>query len=474
MATRKSPRLNGPAAKARKLDDQSKFVGAAAPAVVVESTPAIFNLANDCCYAILDWLCIDDLRSFGQTCKWAQRVAANFYKMNYASLNLNVDEYRKMSSSYIFDLESAQRIRIAQGIRVGSTTKLDAYRYIETYCSQPIKQIHLVRTTLSVAKVNCLKKVLLTVECVILDNCTISGGFYQNFLKFCGNIKKLCIHSGHVRNAGGYHILIGTDNDWLTRKYPTLEHLDMQHDFTQKIVELKTFFKQNPNVRNFTTYSNFFLENLEFFRNIKLDKLEIGVESKDRTKICKHLITLHGHGVFHRLQLDDVLFDEIPSLNTLHEFLYSRPDIAELSPLPVSIKKMRIVDSFSIETLTIESFVRNVVGLESVCLGCSTIEIVMNFACRLAKLKKIRITRFWDIKAPTKLDIAAWNKQRKKLAGAEKVTIYVPENLYLATKWATNKTDYSLIELKREHSYDCDYGSYFTFFMYTKDHYIGF
>lgn len=58
-----------------------------------------------------------------------------------------------------------------------------------------------------------------------------------------------------------------------------------------------------------------------------------------------------------------------------------------------------------------------------------------------------------------KFDLKAMNEKRKKLAGACKTMIYVHENDFLRTRWATTKISFNLIELKRIQA--CDWNQLF-------------
>ena len=77
---------------------------------------------------------------------------------------------------------------------------------------------------------------------------------------------------------------------------------------------------------------------------------------------------------------------------------------------------------------------------------------IMEFIGFFPKLKHFRIKNIFDTE---QFNLNAMNKQRKKLAGACKTTIYVPENDFLLTKWSTN-TSIGLIELKRVQACDWD------------------
>lgn len=54
------------------------------------------------------------------------------------------------------------------------------------------------------------------------------------------------------------------------------------------------------------------------------------------------------------------------------------------------------------------------------------------------------------------IDLAVLNEARTILAIDLKVTIYVPERVYLATKWAMKETDFGMIKLRRIESTNCD------------------
>lgn len=51
-------------------------------------------------------------------------------------------------------------------------------------------------------------------------------------------------------------------------------------------------------------------------------------------------------------------------------------------------------------------------------------------------------------------NLIALNNARRQLADAQKITIYVKEEIYLATKWAMKETDFDLIRIKRYESFE--------------------
>lgn len=59
----------------------------------------------------------------------------------------------------------------------------------------------------------------------------------------------------------------------------------------------------------------------------------------------------------------------------------------------------------------------------------------------------VRQVLFFD-KSTEIIDLLALNKLREKLAAAKKLTLFVRDSVYMATKWAMD-TDLHLIQLKR-------------------------
>lgn len=106
-------------------------------------------------------------------------------------------------------------------------------------------------------------------------------------------------------------------------------------------------------------------------------------------------------------------------------------------------------DSFVINRVELSDRLANLqrMGYQS----ASADEISM-FICRSPKLNRITVCELsGEIhfnKDTQVLNLEALNNERKKLKGAQKVTIHLRENIFLATKRALNETNFSLIQLK--------------------------
>ena len=88
---------------------------------------------------------------------------------------------------------------------------------------------------------------------------------------------------------------------------------------------------------------------------------------------------------------------------------------------------------------------------------------ILAFIRRSRKLSHIAIGSSPELKGNV-LDLAFWNKEREKLIGSRKVTVYVPEGIFLDIKNASQNKDYRLIEIKRIDSNYLTLGSFSHFF----------
>lgn len=131
--------------------------------------------------------------------------------------------------------------------------------------------------------------------------------FYESFLQFCTNLKKLCIYRGGRKNFG-----IGIGNSWLRRKYPTLKHVELTSsvsysNLTKTNYKLITFFEQNTNVSVFAISQDILLVNRNILQNIKhkLDILSIRFTmSEERfNSFTDLLIELYDFGLFKQLHV---------------------------------------------------------------------------------------------------------------------------------------------------------------------------
>lgn len=85
-------------------DNEERNEDAVAGPSNVESSPKLFLLNNDCFDEIFEYLCVEDLHSFGQTCKWMNKVAGEYFKQNHSSAR----KYFKKDGIYTFNNDAVR------------------------------------------------------------------------------------------------------------------------------------------------------------------------------------------------------------------------------------------------------------------------------------------------------------------------------------------------------------------------------
>ncbi|XP_055304997.1 uncharacterized protein LOC129569842 [Sitodiplosis mosellana] len=462
-------------AKARNIvvaEEEQQHGDEVFAAPVNELLPPIFNLIVDCCFAIFDWLPLDDLHSFGQTCKWAQQVAGTYFQTNFSSTTIS--SYRKdgFQVDYFGVLHNSFYTRHSTNVNSFSRffrelmipeSYILPFQNVEANCGASIKHITL-RLYLSPLKIKCLKGVLQQIEGIRLQNCSIAGEFHDKFLRFCKNLRGLCVSDITGR-------MMGNGNDWLLRKYPTLEHFGLATGAV-KIDELKVFFEQNPNIRSFETRADFLWANKEMFmaaNAMQLDTLTIFANycNKKKHSLYNLLNKLHENGFYKqlRLQLDsETELEHLISLRGLQKLMLNESiERADALRTPfVNLRAIYLGYNSKTDVLDAEKLARNLVNIEQVNIRYVSIENIIPFIRHCAKLRTIKAGSFTDSSKKLSSVFKSWNREREKLSGATIVTVHVHEKDFLEVKWTRSNISYSLVELKRQNTFNWERDFYYT------------
>lgn len=446
--------------KAEKSQNSNKF-----PSVAITNTarsPEMFILNSDCFDEIFEYLSLKDLRSIGQTCKTMQTIAGEYYKRNYKS----AEKFSADNGVYTVytDNNGVTTERIETTVFNGFMNyishyyeKIEPLRYLELYSNKftSLNHIYLVCLELNATKIQCLQKILPKLEIVQLRQCTMDGDFYEDFLKFCENLKQIYIQDdlGDILDENG--------NPWLLRSYPSLEHLQLTPRYSFQINELRTFFQQNKKIRSFSTSLRCFWENRNelMTSNEQLDVFELLILDKfhrlliNMQSVYNFLNKLHARGFFKRLHLyvkrvDKTYSEELALLDGLEKL--SIVQFSEFNGLSTMVNLKEFAVERNIGMKDIEILAKSLMNLESLSIGSVKCMDILPFIQNLVKLKKIRANFHESV-----LDLRALNNEREKLSGGKKVTIYVPDNVFLTTKWSTEhgNTNLEFIEMKRATSY---------------------
>lgn len=433
----------------------TKSVGSAS---VPESTSPILMLNDYCLHQIFDWLLLKDLIAIGNTCKQLQRIAGNFFQLNYAAMSARGDN----DGIYISALPSNIFNHYIQKISI-SGDRLGAYRYIAANCKDSIKQLR-VYGCLPVGAFEYIKGILNGIERLEMTECMIEGEFYENHLKYCTNLKSLSVsRSAKVRNRG---TVIGCGNDWLLQKYPTLEHFELTELAELHGNELQQFFNLNPNIRTFSTDVHGLWVNRHSIRasNVRLDTLAVNVCQSTIVDANNQIISikdsiydlldeLHRHGFYQHLHLYIYILnkkEDLRKLLSLNSIEMLNGDIVHMDDAMDSIKILGI--AYPEEIANIENLPKNLMNLERLFFARICSVNVLPFICYSATLQVIKIRKFLDRIDSQTFNLEALNKKREQLVGARKIRIYVNEDFYLALKMTQKSVNFSLIELKRYES----------------------
>ncbi|XP_031635966.1 uncharacterized protein LOC116348903 [Contarinia nasturtii] len=451
-------------------------------------TSEIFKLNGDCFEAVAEWLCLADLHALGQTCKRLQKVAGYIFKETYPAARIQCQR----DGIYFGDIQVNGFCDYIHNMAI-KTDDLNCFRFVDSNNFTLIKRIQINKIKLTDEKIGCIKKILNNAEIVEVIECTLNDEFYANFLHFCSKMTGLSVRTSDANSEATYfyyhsetqssessdaenifeeeipvNVLIGTNNDWLLRKYPMLERFELtKTGFPFENLPLKAFFKQNSNIRHFAVSMNGDWSGTD---NLKLDVFAIDCDDYDTESLevagtMEYLskmtedkrfyerLHVYGYGITAEWHLEWMIsMSEIEKLY-LHD-TWIRSFVMN------DLKEIRIRCGAGILTSGVDmvGMVNGLANIEQVSLVNASVLDILAFIRGSVKLHKLRIENFNPTELSTNgtivLDLSMWNNEREPLERARKVTVYVEEKIFLATKWATRTTDYSLVDLKRDESHD--------------------
>lgn len=438
---------NGPSAKKRRSNNKENNQN---HAVLSDNQHSdIFRLSIDCFEDIFDYMSLQDLAKFGQTCERIQRIVGHHFRQSYQGAKVSF--YRNFEVNYVYAnclIDFVQKIRVIQ-------SDLEFSRFLQWNRFESLKQIRLYDQNLTSHKIECMKTILRQVEAVELFECKIEGDFFESLLVFCPNVKRLCVDGT---------TMIETKYNWLHRNYPTLEHFQLLTVIGLEIDDLQVFFDLNPNVKKLAFGGKCFWMNRDMMRSskLKLDVLEIKYDKRIKLdSFCRFMNELHAQGFMNQLHLyidlpygfEQEIIDQLATVDALVKLVAnSRQSHINISSL-IKLQELCITSNAINDLEHLPDTLTNLARLYF--LEASSNDI-LPFIRRSSKLSKIKINRLHsgEFFEENILDLPALNREREKLIFARKIIIYVNEEIFLTTKWALKQTEFSLIEMKRIDSYD--------------------
>lgn len=411
---------------------------------IQKNPPDIFKLNDDCFEEIFGYLSINDLYSFGQTCRRINRIAGMYFQRNYPDANIT-----SMPKGIYYYSKFKGFSEFFESVTVFWCWPEYKYikkqlAYIEANCKS-LKRIRFLDFSATITKIDLIKGVLTKLESFEIDFADFDG----NILDFCPNLKRLKICQEET--SGNF--------DWFYKlnKCSKLEDFALTNYYGDIDIN-ERFFDQIPNIRNMEVNWQFLLRNKNVFlnANVKLENFIIFFPEEndwDKRLVCSLLNELYDRDFYKRLHLFQEhgisyqeTIDALGSLRTLHTInVLDRPRI--VWPIMDDLKQINIDCYYYIHLTKFPSKLPNV---ERVHFRCrASMNELLAFVRGSIKLKEIFI-EFWcqgTHKNEGIIDVSKLNKERAKLAGACKMIIYVHENVFLATKFR-HGVNRSLVELK--------------------------
>lgn len=406
-----------------------------------------------------DSLSLNDVIMNGQKYKKIEKDAARYFQNNFLTraLGQNGNVYAEITHANINCFSKyVKRIFIADyDSKLFQNKNFQSLKEIDFYCGSNLRLNEEVRI------------VLANLETLKFIDVDLSGEFNGTVLKFCPKLKRLYVKEKDESAKEGKTI-IGSSDDWLLKSHPTLEHFELNSKReNDKVIK---FLKNSPKIRKFSTTIEFLMANIDSISKSKKllhtlailhGKREIDLAKFNETK--KQLSKLQNEKLLQHLNL---YFTEI---SKKHRNIYSMELLSivrifynenqqhnfPLSPL-IRLEKLYLSDIAQITDFG--GAVGQLKRLNYIKFDYVKIEKLLPIVAKFPDLRKIHVcTIFNGFGFNNKshvLDISAINAAREKCANPNNLTIFVKENVYLATKRSLKRAIVGLIEIKRIESDD--------------------
>lgn len=235
--------------------------------------PNVFKLNRDTFEPIFELLSWEDLISFSHSCKHLRNSVGEYFRFKFGSRDVICTEdgvcIKVDGLNTRINHLSAYIPRMT--IWFGSLRKYD---FVRNTNFESLQQLKLYYTSLDETIANT--NIAHVVNNLELNECNCKNEFFETFLQLFTAVSRLSIERHSATNT-----VIGTDNQWMCRHYPTLEHLGLQLNRSTSMPELPLFIERNPNISSVTLNSGLFNANTNRFMqtNIHLDVLMIKIQN---------------------------------------------------------------------------------------------------------------------------------------------------------------------------------------------------
>lgn len=418
--------------KRTQNEEENKVIGSVDQSISsneLDQPPThMFKLIIDCFEHLFEWLSLQELLVFRRTCKRMHAVVNYYIKFNYPQLqSIAISEQQRW-------MDFCQ-------------TPLDYFKWINNL---HIKELQLGRT-----EIDSITHILNQLHWLSLYKVKIDGDFYETVLKHCSRLNKLSIQECNYTSQTN---IIGNGNDWLHRRYPTLEGFNIINGpASSSCPELLVFFERNSNIQTLSINSTLLLKNRELIleSNLKFDQLLIFTDhdwNLNHSNFVTHLYARRFYNAVHIMDFNNPSFHGIQHLPTIPNLESLCLPYAKRGDFPLPIESMKTL-YISVKSELFQMDIANLIQTKFINLHMITLYNVDNldsvrpFVCQAPKVTSIHLQYVSGNDIEVK-DLIALNEGRMKLTGACKIGISINEKQYLKLKWS-GRTNFGMIEVKR-------------------------
>lgn len=348
----------------------------------------ILMLNDDCFFAILDKLRLDDLCAMGRTCERLQRLCGDYFSRYHKNKAVNI-YYGRRTHMNIYGIHITpitekyfKCFPVQNWIFDKSDkdyNKSKPQQLVDFYegCNlAPIKTILFYRHALEDGHGCILADLLENVESVAFSHMKIHmGKLNKTILKFMPNLKELTLLS--------FVFLFGQQGDWWNKSYPTLERFSWYLTTNGEIpfAKFEQFLGLNPNIK-FISLRSKSVRTIEKLieKNIHINELFFDAtmlfDPKNIPKLLRTLHILFERGLCYRLHLNilslsqELLNKHLDGLSTLGPYIeglyLSRVIDKKLADLLISFDKLKVLKC---ERSKDDNRLTAIPSLEVICWG---------------------------------------------------------------------------------------------------------
>lgn len=397
-----------------------------------EST--IFDGLNiDCMNELLDWLPLNSLCAFSQTCKRIQQTVKNYFRWKYPSEEFDVGD------EFVFDEQHLKCFgNDVQKLLLFDSSIAD-YKFAASNINRNLREIQFDRTfkqenRITKEHIHSIRPILENVKTVSIVNSSFTEGSPEYLLECCKKIENFSFEVGKDPRKNRFQF----------QKYPTIRNIEMHFHVKANVTEAITALKEQ-NLQLDELVLLFCKEHANAMETV-FNILDAMYEQK----CYKHLFVM-----FEKKSMVSDNINRIASLQGLAGLACSYTINASLDNHLNDIARLQNIKYLNINWLleNCDQFAKDLQQLIELETSVISMDAIVSFVRYSVMLSRFHIDQIRANKENnSKFDAFTLNKRRSMLEYARKLTIYVPEKRFIKLKWSSVTMNSDLVEIKREES----------------------